>query len=96
VPDSFTMARPTRLVQIGESAGPGIQLPADALRTSGLEIYGAARNAATTMAAAYQQIVDWVRTGALSIPVTTMPLSRIAQAWTRTDLRGRRLVIVPG
>jgi NADPH2:quinone reductase len=37
-PDSFTMPEPTRLVQIGESAGAGIQLTADALRTSGLEI----------------------------------------------------------
>jgi NADPH2:quinone reductase len=95
VPDSFTLAKPTRLVQIGESAGPGIRLTGDALRTSGLEVYGAGRNAATGMAAAYRQVVDWVRDGSLSIPVATMPLSRIAEAWSRTDLRGRRLVIVP-
>jgi NADPH:quinone reductase-like Zn-dependent oxidoreductase len=95
VPDSFTLARPTRLVQIGESAGPAIRLTGDALRTSGLEVYGAGRNAAATMGAAYQQVVDWVRAGTLTIPVTTMPLSHITEAWTRTDLRGRRLVIVP-
>jgi NADPH:quinone reductase-like Zn-dependent oxidoreductase len=95
VPDSFTFAKPTRLVQIGESAGPDIRLTGDALRTSGLEVYGAARNAATGMAAAYEQVVDWVRTGALTIPIVTMPLSRISDAWNRTDLRGRRLVIVP-
>jgi NADPH:quinone reductase-like Zn-dependent oxidoreductase len=95
VPDSFALAKPTRLVQIGESAGPGIRLTADALRTSGLEVYGAARNAATAMAAAYEQVVDWVRTGALTIPIVTMPLSRITDAWNRTDLRGRRLVILP-
>ena len=47
------------------------------------------------MAAAYEQVVDWVRSGELTIAVETMPLSRIAEAWTRTDLRGRRLVIVP-
>jgi len=96
IPDSFALTKPTRLVQIGEAAGPHIRLTADALRTSGLEVYGAARNAATGMAAAYQQIVEWVRAGALTIPIVTMPLSRIAEAWTRTDLRGRRLVIVPG
>lgn len=95
VPDDFALGRPTRLVQIGEAAGPGIRLTGDALRTSGLEIYGAGRNAATGMAAAYQQIVEWVRDGSLTIPVVTMPLSRIAEAWSRTDLRGRRLVIVP-
>jgi NADPH:quinone reductase-like Zn-dependent oxidoreductase len=94
-PDTFTLAKPTRLVQIGESAGPDIRLTADALRTSGLEIYGAARNAATTMPAAYEQVVTWLQAGALTIPTTTMPLSDIAKAWTRTDLGGRRLVIVP-
>lgn len=95
IPDTFAMPKPTRLVQIGESAGPAIQLTGDALRTSGLEIYGAARNMATGMATAYQQIVDWMRSGELTIDVTTMPLSQIEKAWTRTDLRGTRLVIVP-
>ncbi|QAY72566.1 zinc-binding alcohol dehydrogenase family protein [Agromyces protaetiae] len=94
-PESFAMPKPTRLVQIGESAGASLQLSADALRTSGLEIFGASRNLATGMAAAYQQIVDWVRSGELVIDVVTMPLSRIEEAWTRTDLRGKRLVIVP-
>lgn len=95
IPDSFAMPKPTRLVQIGESAGPALHLTADALRTSGLELYGASRNAATTIPAAYQQVVDWVRSGALTIPVTVMPLNTITEAWTRTDLRGRRLVITP-
>jgi NADPH2:quinone reductase len=95
VPESFAMPRPTRLVQIGESAGPAIHLTADALRTSGLEIYGAARNMATGIAAASQQVVDWIRSDELTIHVTTMPLSRIEEAWSRTDLRGTRLVIVP-
>jgi NADPH:quinone reductase-like Zn-dependent oxidoreductase len=95
IPESFALPKPTRLVQIGESAGPAIQLTADAVRTSGLEIYGAARNMATGMAAAYQQVVAWVRSGELTIDITTMPLSQIEKAWTRTDLRGTRLVIVP-
>ena len=70
IPDSFAMPKATRLVQIGESAGPAIQLTADALRTSGLEIYGAARNMATGIAAAYQQVVDWVNmaTGTRRLP----------------------------
>lgn len=95
VPDSFATHGPTRLVQIGESAGPAIRLTGDALRTSGLEIYGAARNMTTGMAAAYQQVVDWIRAGELTVDVITMPLSQIEKAWTRTDLRGTRLVIVP-
>lgn len=95
VPEGFGYATPTRLVQIGESAGPVIELSAEAIRTSGLEIYGASRNMATGMAAAYEQVVEWVRTGALTVDVTVMPLSRIDEAWRRTDLRGSRLVVVP-
>ncbi len=96
IPASFSLPKPTRLVQIGEAAGAAIHLSADALRTSGLEIYGAGRNAALGMAAAYRQVVDWIRSGELTIAVETMPLSSIAEAWARTDLRGRRLVIIPG
>jgi len=95
-PDSFAMPKPTRLIQIGESAGHALALTGDALRTSGLEIYGAARNMAAGMAAAAEQVFDWVRGGRLTVDVTTMPLSRIEEAWNRTDLRGSRLVIVPG
>jgi NADPH:quinone reductase-like Zn-dependent oxidoreductase len=95
IPESFAARRPTRLVQIGESAGPVIHLTGDAVRTSGLEIYGAARDAATGMATAYQRVVDWIRRGELTIDVTTMPISQIEKAWTRADLRGTRLVIVP-
>jgi NADPH2:quinone reductase len=95
VPDDFRFARPTRLVQLGESAGESIRLTADAVRTSGLEIYGGAKNMATGMESAYQRVVDWVRSGELVLDVTVMPLSQIETAWQRTDLRGSRLVIVP-
>jgi hypothetical protein len=48
------------------------------------------------MADGYQQVIDWVRSGELTIDATAMPLSQIEKAWTRTDLRGTRLVIIPG
>jgi hypothetical protein len=43
IPTSFGMMKPTRLVQVGESAGPSLTVAAASLRTSGVEIYGAAR-----------------------------------------------------
>ncbi|HWD61721.1 MAG TPA: zinc-binding alcohol dehydrogenase family protein, partial [Humibacter sp.] len=46
-PDSFVMPKPTRLVHVGVAAGETIELAGNAIRTSGLEIYGAARNMAT-------------------------------------------------
>ncbi len=48
IPASFAFAKPTRLVQVGESAGPALTVAAASLRTSGAEIYGAARGLTRT------------------------------------------------
>jgi NADPH:quinone reductase-like Zn-dependent oxidoreductase len=96
VPESFAFPKPTRIVQIGESAGATIGLTADSLRTSGVEIVGAAKGLdPATMGAVYQQIVDWTRAGQLTFDVERVPLRDVETAWQRTDLRGRRLVVEP-
>ena len=96
VPTSFAFAEPTRLVQIGEVAGSAISLPAESLRTSGVEIYGAAKGLnAETMGAAYGQVVEWAKAGKLTFALERVPLSDIEAAWRRTDLRGKRLVVQP-
>ena len=96
VPESFAFSKPTRLVQIGESAGSTLTVSAASLRTSGVEIYGAAKGLnAETMGAVYEQIVAWTRSGELTFDVETVPLSDIETAWQRTDLRGKRLVVLP-
>lgn len=89
-------AKPTRLVQVGEAAGPALTLTAASLRTSGVEIYGAAKGLdGPTMMDAYQQVVQWARDGALTFDLEQTPLSQIETAWQRTDLRGKRLVMLP-
>ena len=95
VPDSFTFRPPVRLVQIGAAAGTSLQLDAESLRTSGLEIYGASKGLAAGMAEAYAQVVEWTRTGELRSTSRSGRLSDIESAWQRTDLRGSRLVVVP-
>lgn len=96
VPESFAFPKPTRIVQIGESAGATIDLAADSLRTSGVEIVGAAKGLdPATMGAVYQRIVDWTRAGQLTFDVERVPLRDVETAWQRTDLRGRRLVVEP-
>ncbi|WP_433365692.1 zinc-binding dehydrogenase [Actinoplanes sp. CA-142083] len=96
VPDGFAFAKPLRLVQIGEVAGADLRLPAESLRTSGVEIYGAARNLnAATIGDAYGQVVEWAQSGTLTFGLERVPLSDIESAWQRTDLRGRRLVVEP-
>lgn len=96
VPRSFVFGKPTRVVQIGESAGAGLALAASSLRTSGVEIYGAAKGLdRRTMDEVYQRIVAWTRSGELTFDVEKVPLSDIETAWQRTDLKGRRLVVMP-
>jgi len=96
VPKSFAFPKPTRLIQVGESAGAALTLAAESLRTSGVEIYGAAKGLSSqTMHEVYSQVVAWVQTGELTFDVVKVPLSDIETAWQRTDLRGSRLVVVP-
>jgi NADPH:quinone reductase-like Zn-dependent oxidoreductase len=96
VPKSFAFPKPTRLIQVGESAGAALTLAAESLRTSGVEIYGAAKGLSSqTMHEAYSQVVAWAQTGELTFDVVKVPLSDIETAWQRTDLRGSRLVVVP-
>ncbi|MGW0810341.1 quinone oxidoreductase family protein [Nonomuraea sp. NPDC002799] len=96
VPKSFSFPKPTRVIQIGESAGTELALAAGSLRTSGVEICGAAKGLGPqTMQEVYGQIVRWAQSGELTFEVERVPLSDIETAWQRTDLQGRRLVIVP-
>lgn len=95
-PDRLKTAKPTRLVQVGESAGPELTIAAQSLRTSGVEICGAGKNLdAASLTDAYNQVVAWARDGSLTFDLEHVPLSQIETAWQRTDLRGRRLVVTP-
>lgn len=95
-PESFAFSKPTRLIQVGELAGSSIALPGEAMRTSGVEIYGAAKGLdAESMGEAFAQIVEWSRSDSLTFSVERVPLSDIETAWQRTDLSGKRLVVVP-
>jgi NADPH:quinone reductase-like Zn-dependent oxidoreductase len=85
-----------RLVQVGESAGPAISLPAAALRSSGLEIMGAGSGAVPPMDVlkdAFQQVLALAVRKELQIDVEQVPLAGIADAWRR-ETRAR-LVVVP-
>jgi hypothetical protein len=96
IPDAFTLGKRTRLIQIGEVAGSEVALPGASLRTSGLEIVGAAKGLdAETIGEVYEQVLTWTRAGELTFDVERVPLSDIGTAWQRTDLRGRRLVVTP-
>jgi NADPH:quinone reductase-like Zn-dependent oxidoreductase len=97
VPDKLSFARGrVRLVQIGEIAGSSIALSADALRTSGLEITGAGAGLTPeAVAEGTGQVWEWIKEGNLRADIEQAPLRDIEHAWKRTDLHGKRIVIVP-
>jgi NADPH:quinone reductase-like Zn-dependent oxidoreductase len=96
VPHELKIAKPVRLVQIGEKAGPGISLPADALRTSGLQIMGGAAGITPeAMGEATSQVWDLIKAGKLQMDIEQVPLKEIEEVWSRTDFLGRRVIIVP-
>ena len=93
----FAVVNPeTRLVQVGESAGPTIALPAAVLRSTALTILGTAGiPSRDVLVAAMHQVLDLAAKGALQIETDAVPLTEIEQAWQRPESGGRRLVVLP-
>jgi NADPH2:quinone reductase len=86
-----------RLVEIGDMAGPVVSLPAEALRSSGIEIYGSGGGGIphTAILDAFPQLWSLAAARKLRIDTETVPLAEVERAWNRKELAGRRLVIVP-
>jgi NADPH:quinone reductase-like Zn-dependent oxidoreductase len=84
-----------RFVQVGESAGPAISLPAAVLRSTAVTILGTAgippRN---VLVDALQQVMAHAASGELRIETERVPLADIENAWQR-DQQRRRLVVIP-
>ena len=92
---SFARNR-VRLVQIGEMAGAEISLSAESLRTSGLEILGAGAGITPeAVAEGTRQVWEWIQAGQLQADIEQVPLKDVESAWQRTDIHGKRLVIIP-
>ncbi len=87
-----------RLVEVGESAGPNISLPAAVLRSSRLEIFGAGSGSAPTSpeiwVEAVRGLMSNVASGALRIDTERVPLAEVENAWHR-EQHGRIAVIIP-
>jgi NADPH2:quinone reductase len=94
-PEFAVVNSETRLVQVGESAGPTISLPAAVLRSTALTILGTAGiPSREVLVAAMHQVLEWGAAGTLRVETDQVPLADIEQAWTRAE-RGRRLVVIP-
>ena len=85
----------SRLVEVGESAGPAITLPAAVLRSTALTILGTAGIPSwDVLTQAFQQVTNRAARGELRIETEPVPLAEIEEAWER-DAQGRRLVVIP-
>jgi NADPH:quinone reductase-like Zn-dependent oxidoreductase len=93
--DFAAVTSETRLVQVGESAGPTISLPAAVLRSTPLTILGTAgippREILTD---AFQQVITRAARGELRIDVEKISLDEVESAWQQ-DAHGRRIVFIP-
>jgi NADPH:quinone reductase len=87
------------LVNIGGSAGDVAPIESSTLRSGSLRMIGYTNNALTTeqRAEAVQAIAEHVRAGRLTVDYEPVPLSGVAEAWTRQaqGAADRRLVLVP-
>lgn len=91
----------TRFVQIGETAGATIDLPAAVLRSAGVELLGQGGGSIPreAMARATAEIIPelfaMLVRGSLRIDTFTRPLAEITQAWTESLPSGVRAVVQP-
>jgi NADPH2:quinone reductase len=84
-----------RLVQVGESAGSTISLPAAVLRSSALTILGPAGiPSRDILMDAFQEVMTRAARGELRIDIEQVSLEDVESAWQR-DSGGRRFVLIP-
>ena len=88
------MQSETRFVQVGESAGPTITLPAAVLRSTALTILGTAGIPPfNVLREAFEQVMTHASKGELQVDTERVPLAEVENAWRGAE-PGRRLVIV--
>ncbi len=86
-----------RLLQAGEMAGPVLALPAEVLRSAGLEVLGMGTGTmppVEVITGLLDEFLGLLAAGKLRIDIDRVPLSAVAGVWRR-DQQGRRPVFIP-
>jgi len=86
-------SRPTRLVEVGESAGKSISLPGATLRSIDLKLMGSGFGAVplARVLAAIPTLFSLAAEGSLQVAADAVPLAEVEAAWSRRE-SGRRIV----
>jgi D-arabinose 1-dehydrogenase-like Zn-dependent alcohol dehydrogenase len=84
---------PTRLVEVGESAGKTVNLPGAVLRSIDLKLMGSGFGSARLdlIFAAIPTLFSMAASGTLKIAVEPVPLAQVESAWSRVE-KGKRIV----
>ena len=91
----------TRFVQIGAMAGPTMTLPAGILRGNGITLSGMGLGSVPfdVLTVAHNEglprLLAMVAAGELHIATKQRPLAEVADAWSRPEPSGRRVVLTP-
>jgi NADPH:quinone reductase-like Zn-dependent oxidoreductase len=84
-------------VQIGAIAGPTLDLPSVALRSSNLRIQGNGQGAVSTAAYVGElpSLVAEIDAGRIAVTVRTEPLADVERVWRDPEVPGQRIVLRP-
>jgi NADPH:quinone reductase-like Zn-dependent oxidoreductase len=84
-------------IQIGALAGPTLELPSAALRSTNLRIQGSGQGSVSpaTYLAELPSLVEAIDAGRISVKPNSIPLSDVEHAWAQADVPGERTVLVP-
>ena len=94
--DFAVAGKETRLVQVGESAGATIKLPAAVLRSTAVTILGTAGiPPREVLFDAMKQVLERGAMGELRIETERVALAEIESVWKHAGQAGRRTVVVP-
>ena len=85
----------TRLVQVGNMAGPDATVPANLLRSTGLRLMGSGAGSVDPREILLMIPEVWklAAAGTLTMAIEEVPLADIETAWQRGDRDGRRQVV---
>ena len=90
-------SRELNWIQIGAVAGPTLELPSVALRSSNFRIQGVGQGAISAggYLAELSSLIDEIDSGALGIAARAIPLRDIEAIWIEPNVPDERIVIVP-
>lgn len=95
-PEFSRVTKEMRLVQVGESAGATISLPAAVLRSTALTILGTAGfPSRVILAEAMEKVLGRGGRGELRIETERVGLAEIEAVWGRKEEAGKRIVVIP-